>query len=325
MARTWRKSSRPRSLRERSSRTSFYSLADLLPSSSSSSAMVKTHEPSFSITPFVYNFLKSFNPQPTGETLEDLHSCPNTQDQEMVLYETQPQPLQVLPAIGQTGSDPAPPVSEELTPDNPEPTTGSVPDQPDHELPHDWMHFSGYEDRPEDFESEAAPSVPEPPPFWVDSTSTSEYDVPLRFKRTRSIPELSDPSTTKRVKTSATRTTAKSTLPRRPRTRSTGPAVQHPLPAEKVATPKTKKRVSRVSVPDAASTKKPKSKHPVSGTVLEQGTSSRTPTSSKSKTKLPPSASYEHFLQKTVVRGKIVRPGHLREQGLGSFLEKLDQ
>ena len=258
--------------------------------------------------------------------MEDLNSCPDTQDREMVLYETQPQPLQVVPAIGQTGSDPAPSVSEELTPDNPEPATGSVPDQPDQEPPHfDWMHFSGYEDRPVEFETEAAPSVPEPSTYWVDSTSTSEDDVPLRFKRTRTIPELSDPSTTKRVKTSATRTTAKSTLPRRPRTRSTGPAVQHPLPAEKVATPKTKKRVSRVSVPDAASTKRPKSKHPVSGTVPEQGTSSRTPTSSKSKTKLPPSASYEHFLQKTVVRGKIVRPGHLREQGLGSFLEKLDQ
>ena len=158
--------------------------------------------------------------------MEDLNSCSDTQDWEMVLYETQPQPLRVEPAVGQTRSDPAPSVSEELTPDIPEPATGSVPDQPDQEPPHfDWMHFSGYEDRPVEFETEAAPSVPEPSTYWVDSTSTSEDDVPLQFKRTRTIPELSDPSTTKRVKTSATRTTAKSTLPRRPRTRSTGPAV----------------------------------------------------------------------------------------------------
>lgn len=287
--------------------------------------MVETHEPSFFITPFVYNYLKSFNPKSSEATLEDLDSCPDSQDRAVVIFETHPQPLRVLPAVGQTGSDPAPPVPENLTPVNPEPANGSVPGQSDQEPPVDWMHCSGYEDRPVDFETEAAPSVPEPSTYWVDSTSTSEDDVPLRFKRTRSIPKFSDTPSSKRVKTSVPRTTTNSTLPRRPRTRSTGPAVQLPLPAEKVATPKTQKRLSRVSVPDAASSKKPKSKHPVSGTVPGQGTSSRTPTSSKSKTKLPPSASYEHFLQKTVVRGKIVRPGLLREQGLGSFLEKLDQ
>jgi len=33
---------------------------------------------------------------------------------------------------------------------------------------------------------------------------------------------------------------------------------------------------------------------------------------------------YEHFLQKFVVRGKVVKVSYFQEQGLGVFLEKLD-
>jgi len=33
---------------------------------------------------------------------------------------------------------------------------------------------------------------------------------------------------------------------------------------------------------------------------------------------------YEHFLQKSVVRGKVVKVSYFQEQGLGVFLEKLE-
>jgi len=33
---------------------------------------------------------------------------------------------------------------------------------------------------------------------------------------------------------------------------------------------------------------------------------------------------YEHFLQKSIVRGKVVRVSYFSEQGLGAFLEKLN-
>jgi len=33
---------------------------------------------------------------------------------------------------------------------------------------------------------------------------------------------------------------------------------------------------------------------------------------------------YEHFFQKTIVRGKMVKVSHFQEQGLGVFLEKLE-
>lgn len=39
---------------------------------------------------------------------------------------------------------------------------------------------------------------------------------------------------------------------------------------------------------------------------------------------MTPTEKYEHFLQKTVVRGKAVRVSYFQEQGLGVFLEKLE-
>jgi len=33
---------------------------------------------------------------------------------------------------------------------------------------------------------------------------------------------------------------------------------------------------------------------------------------------------YEHFLQQSVVRGKVVKVSYFQEQGLGAFLEKLE-
>jgi len=47
------------------------------------------------------------------------------------------------------------------------------------------------------------------------------------------------------------------------------------------------------------------------------------PKSKRVKTSVPPSPNLEQFLKRGVVRGKIVKVGYFREQGLEVFLEKL--
>jgi len=47
------------------------------------------------------------------------------------------------------------------------------------------------------------------------------------------------------------------------------------------------------------------------------------PSSKKAKTSITPSLKLEKFLKRGVVRGKIVRIGYFREQGLEVFLNKL--
>jgi len=47
------------------------------------------------------------------------------------------------------------------------------------------------------------------------------------------------------------------------------------------------------------------------------------PSSKKAKSSVAPSPKLENFLKRGVVRGKIVKVGYFREQGLEVFLDKL--
>jgi len=39
---------------------------------------------------------------------------------------------------------------------------------------------------------------------------------------------------------------------------------------------------------------------------------------------MTPKERYEHFLQKSIVRGKVAKIAYFQAQGLGMFLEKLE-
>jgi len=57
--------------------------------------------------------------------------------------------------------------------------------------------------------------------------------------------------------------------------------------------------------------------------VLEE-VDSEEPKKKKDKKVMTPDAKYAHFLQKRVVRGKIVKIDYFSQQGLGLFLDKLE-
>ena len=51
---------------------------------------------------------------------------------------------------------------------------------------------------------------------------------------------------------------------------------------------------------------------------------SKEPKKKKAKKAMTPDAKYAHFLQKSVVRGKIMKIDYFSQQGLGLFLDKLE-
>jgi len=57
--------------------------------------------------------------------------------------------------------------------------------------------------------------------------------------------------------------------------------------------------------------------------VPEQFEEVEEPKEKKFKKFMTPAEKYAHFLQKSVVRGKVVKVDYFKEQGLGLFLDKL--
>ena len=62
----------------------------------------------------------------------------------------------------------------------------------------------------------------------------------------------------------------------------------------------------------------------VSEQVPKQCEETEEPKKKKPKKAMNPDAKYAHFLQKSVVKGKVVKIDYFKEQGLGLFLDKLE-
>lgn len=327
MASAQRKANTPQSLTERSARSKPSTLEEVIEklgamaSGSSLESVGVSDSPTFFISPFVYNYLKSRQLNPSSEEVGDDmdHTRPSGENWELV--EGNPQPIKEdrSGVKGEIGG-------QEQTPTR---DSGSVPETAEQGTDPCVPDRSGLGDRPAEVEGQEGPYEGPGESFWVSSASSSseDEDEPLIFRRTRPLPEILNPRPSKRTKTIA----------RRPRTRSSGPAIPMNLPAEKPipsksstkpkeksTTKPSRQKTKAVSgtVPERPSPKQPK-KRPISETVSEKALPTKTPPSKKTKIIPPPSALYEYFLTKTVVRGKVVRSGFFEEHGLELFLTKL--